>query len=203
MGDVETWNKAEATLKKLLEDSGKKFFIEEGDGAFYGPKIDILMKDALNREWQMGTMQLDFQLPRNFKLTYTDEKGADVTPVVIHRVVYGSLERFIGILTEHFAGAFPVWLAPVQAIILPIADRHAEYAEKIKAELVNQDVRVEVDLRSESVGKKIREAEMQKIPFMLVVGDKEIEADKVAVRRYGEGDKGQMSVHEVIVEINK
>jgi len=201
MGDPKVWDRAESILKSVLDKSGKKYIVKEKDGAFYGPKIDILMKDSLKREWQMGTIQLDFQLPQNFKLGYIAEDGKEKTPVVIHRVIYGSLERFIGILTEHFAGAFPVWIAPVQAIVLPIADRHFEYAEKIKLELENANIRIEADLRTESIGRKIREAEMQKIPFMLIVGDKEIEANKIAVRRYGEGDKGQMNVEELIKEI--
>jgi len=203
MGDKKVWNKAEAILKEILETSGKKYVIKEGDGAFYGPKIDILMKDSLGREWQMGTIQLDFQLPLNFDLKYIDKDGKEKTPVIIHRVVYGSLERFIGILTEHFAGAFPVWIAPVQTVVLPISDKVNDYAENVLKELKSANVRVEIDLRTESIGKKIRDAEMQKIPYMLIVGGREAEAKKVSVRRYGEGDLGSMDITEVIKKINE
>jgi len=198
MGDKKTWDKAEGILKQILEKSGKKYVIEEGDGAFYGPKIDILMKDSLGREWQMGTIQLDFQLPLNFDLKYIDNDGKEKMPVIIHRVIYGSLERFIGILTEHFAGAFPVWLAPVQAIVLPISDKHLAYAKSVVLELSGAEIRAEIDERTESIGKKIRDAEMQKIPFMIIVGDKEEQAKKISVREYGVGDAGQADTKELI-----
>lgn len=201
LGEKSTWDKAEETLKSLLKNSKKEYVIEEGDGAFYGPKVDILIKDSLGRSWQMGTIQLDFQLPQRFDLKYTDEKGQEKVPVIVHRVIYGSLERFIGILTEHYAGAFPAWLAPVQAIILPISDKHLDYAQIVKSELAEADVRVELDDRSESIGKKIRDAEMQKIPFMLIVGDKERESGEVSLRKYKEGDKGPVSIKKVIEEI--
>jgi len=203
MGDEKTWDQAESVLKIILEKSGKKFIVLNGDGAFYGPKIDILMKDSLGREWQMGTIQLDFQLPRNFKLTYADKDGSDKTPVTIHRVIYGSLERFIGILTEHYSGAFPAWIAPVQAIILPISEKQMDYAEQVLKDLKKEDIRVELDVRNESIGKKIRDAEMQKIPYMLIVGDKEKESGGVALRQYREGDKGQVKISELIKEIKK
>jgi threonyl-tRNA synthetase len=202
MGDPKVWDKAESILKDLLEKSGKKFFVEEGDGAFYGPKVDILMKDSLGREWQMGTIQLDFQLPERFNLKYIDEEGKDKVPVIVHRVVYGSLERFIGILTEHYAGAFPAWIAPVQAIVLPISDKVAEYSNTVCASLKDVGIRVEIDNRNESIGKKIREAEMQKIPYMIIIGEKEKESKKVSVRKYGEGDKGQLELDELIAQIN-
>ena len=203
MGDEKTWNHAEGVLRKILEKSGKKFIVLDGDGAFYGPKIDILMKDSLGREWQMGTIQLDFQLPRNFKLTYADKDGSDKTPVTIHRVIYGSLERFIGILTEHYSGAFPVWIAPVQAIILPISEKQMDYAKIVLEKLKKENIRVEVDARNESIGKKIREAELQKIPYMLVVGEREKESGGVAVRKYSKGDKGQVKISDLIKEIKK
>jgi len=203
MGDEKTWNHAEGVLRKILEKSGKKFIVLDGDGTFYGPKIDILMKDSLGREWQMGTIQLDFQLPRNFKLTYADKDGSDKTPVTIHRVIYGSLERFIGILTEHYSGAFPVWIAPVQAIILPISEKQMDYAKIVLEKLKKENIRVEVDARNESIGKKIREAELQKIPYMLVVGEREKESGGVAVRKYSKGDKGQVKISDLIKEIKK
>jgi threonyl-tRNA synthetase len=203
MGDPKVWDKAESELKKILKESGKEHFILEGDGAFYGPKIDILMKDSLGREWQMGTIQLDFQLPKNFGLKYIDDKGKEKTPVVIHRVVYGSLERFMGILIEHLAGAFPVWIAPIQASLLPIADRHVKFAEELRTKFEEQGIRIEVNAELETVGKKIRKAEMQKIPYMLVIGDKELESKKLAVRSYKDGDLGQLSAEELIKRIQK
>jgi threonyl-tRNA synthetase len=204
MGDVETWNKAETSLKKILEKSGRDYFIEEGDGAFYGPKVDILMKDALGRQWQMGTIQLDFQQPRRFKLEYVAQDGSRKTPVAIHRVIYGSLERFIGLLIEHYAGAFPLWLSPIQVSILPISEQYNEYAETVKnnLQLVISDLRVEIDSRSESIGKKIREATMQKIPYQIIVGEKEVEAQAVSVRLRDGTDLGQMSVKDLAEKLN-
>ncbi|MFH1575399.1 MAG: threonine--tRNA ligase [Candidatus Nealsonbacteria bacterium] len=199
MGDEKTWNKAEKELEEILKSSKKPFTILEGDGAFYGPKIDILMKDSLGREWQMGTMQLDFQIPKNFKLTFADKDGKEKTPIVIHRVIYGSLERFVGILIEHYAGALPFWLSPVQINIIPIADRHVEYAQKVKNEL--SVFRVEINDAQETVGKKIRNAEMQKIPYILVVGDKEIADNSVGVRERGKGDIGMMKLNEFLEKI--
>ena len=203
MGEKKVWDKAEKILEELLKKSGKKYFIEKGDGAFYGPKIDILMKDSLNREWQMGTIQLDFQLPMKFGLKYIDQNGKEKMPVIVHRVIYGSLERFIGILIEHFAGAFPIWLAPVQAVVLPISEKHSAYAQKITEELKNRVIRTEIDDRNESINRKIRDAELQKIPYMLIIGDKEIAAKKVAVRKFGKGDKGQFSLDKIIKEISE
>lgn len=187
MGDMATWDRAESELKELLiEKIGEgKYEIGEGEGAFYGPKVDILMKDSLKREWQMGTIQLDFQQPRRFGLEYVDKDGSRKTPVVIHRVIYGSLERFIGILVEHTGGALPVWLAPIQAVVLPITDEQNDYAKSVAEELKKSGIRVDVDARSESVGKKIREAEMQKIPYMIVVGKKEVEDKTISVRERG------------------
>lgn len=205
LGDAATWDKAEATLEKILKASKKKFTITEGDGAFYGPKVDILMKDTLGRDWQMGTIQLDFQQPRRFKLEYTDSKGEKQTPVVIHRVIYGSLERFIGILIEHFAGAFPLWLAPVQIAILPISDDLNDYANEVskKLQATSYKLRIDLDARSESIGKKIRDAEKQKIPYMLIVGKREKQNRTVSVRGRGEKDLGAMDIEKFISKIEK
>lgn len=201
-GSDEMWQKAESALTQAMEANNLKFQLNPGDGAFYGPKIDFHIKDALGRSHQLATVQLDFQMPERFDLEYIAEDGTKQRPVMIHRVVLGSVERFVGILIEHFAGAFPTWLAPVQAIILPIADRHFEYGNQILDKLKKAGIRVELDDRTESVGRKIRDAEMQKVPYMLVIGDKEIEAKKVAIRKYGQGDKGQLEVEELIKEIN-
>ena len=206
MGEIETWNKAEADLKAVLNEicGENNYRINEGDGAFYGPKIDIKMKDCLGREWQMGTAQLDFQLPQRFNLSYIDEDGNKKTPVMIHRALFGSFERFIGIITEHFAGAFPTWLTPVQVKILPIsAEKHMEYAKKLQAELDEKGFRVEVDERNEKIGYKIREAQMQKIPYMLVIGDKEIESGSVGVRSRKDGDLGAMKKEDFIAKLDE
>ncbi|MEK7064507.1 MAG: threonine--tRNA ligase [Patescibacteria group bacterium] len=183
MGDPKVWIKAEDQLKDILEKSGKENSVLEGDGAFYGPKIDIIMKDSLGRQWQMGTLQLDFQIPQRFNLKYAAADGTQKTPVVIHRVIYGSLERFIGILIEHYAGAFPTWLAPVQTVVMPISDKHQEYAQKVVEQLKEAGVRVELNDKNEPLNARIRDTQMQKIPYILVVGDKEIEANTVSVRR--------------------
>jgi threonyl-tRNA synthetase len=203
-GEIETWDKAEAALKKILDNHGKPYHIEEGDGAFYGPKVDILMKDALGREWQMGTVQLDFQQPKRFELEYIAADGTKKTPVAIHRVVYGSLERFIGILIEHFSGAFPVWLSPVQVKILPIGETHNAYAAQVAQELeaAVPGIRIETDDRSESIGKKIRDAETSKIPYMLVIGDKEMADGAVAVRSRGQKESTTLSVAEFSKKIH-
>lgn len=206
MGEIETWNKAESDLKAVLNEicGENNYRINEGDGAFYGPKIDIKMKDCLGREWQMGTAQLDFQLPQRFNLSYIDEDGNKKTPVMIHRALFGSFERFIGIITEHFAGAFPTWLTPVQVKILPIsAEKHMEYAKKLQAELDEKGFRVEVDERNEKIGYKIREAQMQKIPYMLVIGDKEIESGSVGVRSRKDGDLGAMKKEDFIAKLDE
>ncbi|KKP34596.1 MAG: Threonine-tRNA ligase, partial [Candidatus Woesebacteria bacterium GW2011_GWE2_31_6] len=182
MGDVKTWDKAEKTLNKILKESGIEYEILDGDGAFYGPKIDILMKDSLGRSWQMGTIQLDFQQPRRFKLQYIDKGGSLKTPIAIHRVIYGSLERFIGILIEHFAGNFPTWLTPVQVKILPLTERNLNYANSIFKKLRDDGIRVEIDERNETLGEKIRNAQMEKISYMLIVGDKEEKEKTISVR---------------------
>ena len=205
MGEIETWDKAENDLRKVLDEicGEGNYQVNEGDGAFYGPKIDIKMKDCLGREWQMGTVQLDFQLPQRFNLHYIDKDGNKKTPIMVHRALFGSFDRFIGIITEHFAGAFPTWLAPVQVRILPIADSHKEYAEKLKEKLEEYDIRVELDEKEEKIGYKIREAQLQKIPYMLIVGDKEVEANAVGVRSRKDGDIGAMSVEDFINKIEE
>jgi threonyl-tRNA synthetase len=196
VGTEEMWDKAEAALLKTLEDNGLEYELNEGDGAFYGPKIDAHITDAIGRSWQLGTVQLDYYMPEQFELAYTGADNAEHRPVMIHRALMGSFERFIGILIEHYAGEFPLWLAPVQAAVLPISDRHVDYAREAAGRLREHGLRVEVDERSESIGKKIREAEVRKIPYMLVVGDAELEADTVALRRHREGDLGSTPVEE-------
>lgn len=209
LGDKKTWDRAEKTLVEILKKTKKKYTVLEGDGAFYGPKVDIIMNDALGREWQMGTVQLDFQQPRRFKLEYTDVSGKKKTPVVIHRVIYGSLERFIGILIEHFAGAFPLWFAPVQVVVLPISDALNKYAREVSFSFNPSTlrgeggVRVIIDDRTESISKKIREAELQKIPYMLIVGKKEIQHKTVSVRQRGEKDLGAMKLDKFVEKVKR
>ncbi len=198
IGSEEDWEIATNALADAITSVGKTYIINEGDGAFYGPKLDFHVKDSLGRTWQCGTIQLDYQLPGRFNLEYTGSDGEKHTPVMIHRVVFGSIERFIGVITEHFAGAFPLWLAPVQVKLLPIADRHHDYAFEIAKKLEAVGIRCEVDTRSEKTGYKIREAQLQKIPYMLLMGDKDIEGGCVSVRKRGEGDIGAMSVDEFI-----
>jgi len=192
MGEVELWDEAEASLARALDGMGRAYKLNPGEGAFYGPKLDFDVTDALGRKWQCATCQLDFQLPIKFDLTYVGEDGKEHRPVMIHRAIMGTLERFIGILIEHFAGAFPAWMAPVQARVLPITDRQHGYAADVVAKLRAAGLRVEQDQRNEKIGYKIREAEMQKIPYIVVVGDKEMEAGAVAVRRRGQKDLGAM-----------
>jgi threonyl-tRNA synthetase len=196
VGTEEMWDKAEAALKRTLEKNGLEYDLNEGDGAFYGPKIDAHITDAIGRSWQLGTVQLDYYMPEQFELGYTGADNAEHRPVMIHRALMGSFERFIGILIEHYAGEFPLWLAPVQAMVLPISDRHLDYARQVAEQLREAGLRVQVDERSESIGKKIREAEVLKVPYMLVVGDAELEAGAVAVRRHREGDQGSEPVTE-------
>ncbi len=196
MGSDELWEMAEGALAKVLKDLGKEYELNEGDGAFYGPKIDFHIKDCLGRDWQCGTIQLDFQMPERFDLTYIGEDGEKHRPVMLHRVIFGSIERFIGIITEHFAGAFPTWLAPVQIEILPISEKHVEYAKKLREDFENEGLRVEIDDRDEKIGYKIREAWSTKVPYMLIVGDKEIENNSVGVRSRKDGDIGQMKLEE-------
>ncbi|MFA5936858.1 MAG: threonine--tRNA ligase [Candidatus Paceibacterota bacterium] len=203
LGDIETWNKAEKALYGVLEKSGKEYSVAEGDGAFYGPKIDIVMKDALGRDWQMGTMQLDFQQPRRFDLTYMDRDGKKRTPVVIHRVIYGSLERFIGILIEHYAGAFPLWLSPVQVKVIPVRTNHNEYAKKVFELLKENNIRVELDDAEANLGGKVRDAKNNKIPYWVVIGDKEIEANKITLESRDKGQLGQISKEELLEKLTK
>lgn len=194
MGDDALWDKAEEALKKILANQNKEYFILEGDGAFYGPKVDILMKDALGREWQMGTIQLDFQLPLRFDLKYIDKDGKEKTPIVIHRVIYGSLERFIGLIVEHFAGAFPLWISPVQVTIVPISnDKHLEYAKEINKIFLDAGIRSEVDDASETMNNKIRIANEQKVNYIVVVGDREAKDGTVSVRGRGGKNLGVIS----------
>ena len=200
MGKIETWNHAEAQLKAALEAAGMPYSINAGDGAFYGPKIDFDITDALSRKWQCGTIQLDYGQPENFDLKYVGADNAEHRPVVIHRAIFGSMERFIGILVEHFAGAFPLWLAPVQAIVLPIADRHLDYAREVAAALKAAGLRAELDDRQEKVNYKIREAQLQKIPYMLVVGDRESAERAVAVRSRAKGDLGARPLEQFVTD---
>ncbi|HYI98091.1 MAG TPA: threonine--tRNA ligase [Thermoleophilaceae bacterium] len=197
VGTDEMWDRAEASLEAALTEEGLEFEVNEGDGAFYGPKIDLHMTDSIGRSWQLGTVQLDYSMPERFELTYTGADNEDHRPVMIHRALMGSFERFIGILIEHYAGEFPLWLAPVQALVLPIADRHAPYAEKVAGELGQAGLRVAVDDRGESIGRKIRDGELRKVPYLLVVGDKEAESGQVAVRRHGQGDQGATPVEDL------
>ncbi|MDK2901580.1 MAG: threonyl-tRNA synthetase [Thermosediminibacterales bacterium] len=190
MGSDEMWEKATNALKEALDIKGIDYKVNEGDGAFYGPKIDFHLEDSIGRTWQCGTIQLDFQMPERFDLTYIGQDGEKHRPVMIHRVIFGSIERFIGILIEHFAGAFPLWLAPVQVKVIPITDKHHEYANKVANMLEQKDIRVEVDYRNEKVGYKIREAQLEKIPYMLIVGDKEEAEGTVSIRARKEGDIG-------------
>jgi threonyl-tRNA synthetase len=194
MGSEEQWEKAEAALKEALDRQGREYELNPGDGAFYGPKIDFHVTDALGRSWQCGTCQLDFQMPERFDLTYVGADDQPHRPVMIHRALLGSMERFAGILIEHYAGRFPVWLAPAQAIVLPVSDQHHDYATRVAAELRDAGVRVELDTRSGSVGKKIRDAELGRYPYMLVVGDREQEAGEVAVRSHADGELGALPV---------
>lgn len=203
MGSEELWEKATNGLIEALNAVGMPYTVNEGDGAFYGPKIDYHLEDSIGRTWQCGTIQLDFQMPEKFDMTYIGEDGEKHRPVMLHRAILGSMERFIGILTEHFAGAFPVWLNPIQAIVLPITDEQADYAKAIAEELKASGIRVEVDYRNEKIGYKIREAQLQKIPYMLVVGKKEAEANEVSVRDRKEGDIGKMRLEDLKVQIVK
>ncbi len=201
MGDEKDWDFATDTLKAAIEELGKDYIINEGDGAFYGPKLDFHLADSLGRTWQCGTIQLDLQLPERFELEYTGADGEKHRPVMIHRVVLGSIERFIGVITEHFAGAFPLWLAPVQIKLLPIADRHLEYLGKVKDALEAAGFRCEIDDRSEKIGYKIREAQLEKVPYMVLVGDKDIENNTVSIRHRKDGDLGAMQLEEFISKV--
>jgi threonyl-tRNA synthetase len=202
IGSDEFWDKTEAMLEESLRTGGYEYRIGEGEGAFYAPKIDLHMTDSLGRPWQLGTVQLDYNLPERFGLTYTGADNAEHMPVMIHRALFGSFERFIGLLLEETAGELPVWLAPVQAIALPIADRHVEAAQAAADGLADAGIRVEIDERTESVGRKIRDAELQKIPYMLVIGDNEAQDGSVALRRHGEGDQGTVGLDELVERLS-
>ena len=203
MGTDEQWEIATNGLREALEEKEIDYILNEGDGAFYGPKIDFQLEDAIGRTWQCGTIQLDFQMPERFDMTYVGKDNDRLRPVMIHRTIFGSMERFMGILIEHYAGRFPAWLAPVQATILPISDKFNDYAYEVKKEMEAKGIRVEVDTRSEKVGYKIREAQLQQIPYMLVVGQKEVEEKLVAVRSRDDGDQGQMTIEIITDQIKK
>ncbi len=203
MGEEKDWDAAESILQKVLDESGQKYFVAEGEAAFYGPKIDILMKDSLGREWQTGTIQLDFQQPKNFGLRYINNEGKEVQPVTFHRAIYGSLERFLGVLIEHYAGNFPLWLSPIQVKIIPIADRHIDFAQEIAKKLKEQLVRVEIDSRAENMRKKIRDAQVEKANLMVVIGDREVETKSLSVRKRSGENMENVSVENFIEELQK
>ncbi|HTA04892.1 MAG TPA: threonine--tRNA ligase, partial [Solirubrobacteraceae bacterium] len=194
IGDEEMWDRAEAKLASALSAQGLEYELNPGDGAFYGPKIDMHMTDSLGRSWQLGTVQLDYSMPARFELTYTGADNHEHTPVMIHRALFGSYERFIGIMLEHYAGELPLWLAPLQAIVLPVSDRFNDYGGKLRQRLLEGGLRVELDERNESVGRKIREAELRKVPYMLIVGEREQDEQTVSVREHRGGDLGSMTV---------
>jgi threonyl-tRNA synthetase len=194
LGEVATWDHAETELRRALESVGLAYSVDQGGGAFYGPKIDVDVMDALGRKWQCATIQLDYQLPQRFNLTYVGADNAEHRPVVIHRAIFGSFERFMALLLETYAGAFPLWIAPVQAAVLPIADRHAPYAAAVRDRLAAAGLRAELDGRQEKIGYKIREAQLQKVPYMLVVGDREMADGTVSVRSRAAGDQGPSTV---------
>lgn len=198
IGEEKDWEEATDALKKALAVKGLPYEINEGDGAFYGPKIDIKLKDALGRSWQCATIQCDFALPERFDLTYVDSDGKNKRPIMLHRVILGSLERFIGALIEHYGGALPMWLAPVQVKVIPIAEAHKEYGEKIKQKLLEKGIRAEIDIRNEKMQKKIRDAEMEKVPYMAILGGREAAEDQVSVRSRKDGDQGAKPVQEFI-----
>lgn len=203
MGDITTWEKSTSALKDAMEELGRSYEVNEGDGAFYGPKLDFHLKDCLGRSWQCGTIQLDFLLPQRFDMEYTDADGGKKRPIMIHRVVYGSIERFIGILTEHYCGAFPLWLAPVQVKVLPISQNYFDYAEKIGEVLKNEGFSVLCDLDNEKIGYKIRRAQLERVPYMVIVGQKEQDAGNISVRRREEGDLGALGVDEFVKMLNE
>ncbi len=200
LGAIETWNHAESELRKALDAVGEPYEVDEGDGAFYGPKIDFNVVDAIGRKWQCATIQLDYQMPERFDLKYVGVDNAEHRPVVIHRAIFGSFERFIALLIEHYAGAFPLWLSPVQVVVLPIADRHADYARSVRDRLAAAGLRAELDERQEKIGYKIREAQLQKIPYMLVTGDRESAESTVAVRSRSGGDLGAKTLEAFIAD---
>jgi threonyl-tRNA synthetase len=203
VGAVEIWDEAIATAKRTLEKNNVKYEIEEGGGAFYGPKIDFKIRDAIGRWWQCSTTQVDFQLPERFKLEFIGSDGQPHRPIMLHRAITGSIERFFGVLMEHYAGAFPLWLAPVQAVVLPIAERHQDYAREIGSILSAKQIRTDVDLRNEKVGAKIRDAQLQKVPYMVILGDKEVESRNISIRHRTKGDIGARSIQEFLDEVQQ
>lgn len=204
IGDIETWDKSEAALAQACEHAGKTYKVNPGDGAFYGPKLDFHIRDSLGREWQCGTIQLDMNLPERFDLTYVEQDGSKVRPIMLHRVVFGSVERFIGILIEHFAGKFPLWLSPQQIVVVPVHhERHAAYAEKVQEQLSAAGFRSKVDARNEKLGYRIREAQLHKIPVQLVVGDGEMDADTATLRRLGSNDSETLRICDIIALLQK
>ena len=194
IGSDENWQKAEAAIMHAAKERNLNTVVEIGEAAFYGPKLDFMVKDAIGRKWQLGTIQVDYNLPERFELEYVGSDNLKHRPIMIHRAPFGSMERFVAVLIEHTGGNFPLWLTPNQAIILPISDKYQEYAEEVQKRLSNMDIRVTIDDRSEKTGKKIRDAELQKIPYMLIVGEKEMESQSVSVRQHGAGDLGAMSI---------
>jgi threonyl-tRNA synthetase len=203
IGSDENWNLAENAIIEAAAEKGLKTVVEYGEAAFYGPKLDFMVRDAIGRKWQLGTIQVDYNLPERFDLNYIGEDNAKHRPVMIHRAPFGSMERFIAVLIEHCAGKFPLWLAPTQVKLLPISDKFMPYAEIVSTQLKNVDIRVEIDDRNEKIGKKIRDTELAKIPFMLVLGEKEMNEGKVAIRRQGKGDIGVAPIAEFIDLINE
>ena len=201
VGNDELWDKATESLKNALDSQGLEYEIDEGGGAFYGPKIDIKVKDALNREWQMSTIQFDFNLPERFDMKYIGQDGKEHRPFMVHRALFGSIERFMGVMIEHYAGAFPTWLAPIQVAIIPVSQNFFEYAEKVKEQLKEKNIRVELDYRNEKIGYKIRDWETQKVPYMLILGEKEKSSNTISLRKHKEGDKGTMQIDEFISNI--
>ncbi len=201
IGSDENWEIAEKAIMQAAEEKGLKTVIEYGEAAFYGPKLDFMVKDALGRSWQLGTIQVDYNLPERFELEYIDSDNSRKRPVMIHRAPFGSMERFVAVLIEHCAANFPLWLAPLQVKVLPISDKYSEYAHFVEKELKKHDIRAEVDDRNEKIGKKIRDTELMKVPYMLVIGEKEMNEGKVALRKHGEGDKGAMLLGEFISDI--
>ena len=205
MGEIETWNQAEKELKEVLNElcGEGQYRINEGDGAFYGPKIDIKMQDCLGREWQMGTIQVDFQLPQRFELSYIDKDGSKQMPIMIHRAILGSFERFIGIITEHFAGAFPTWLSPVQVKVISVSEKSAEYATSVAEKFDAQGVRVDVDNSDERIGYKIRLAQMEKVPYMIILGENEANSGKVSIRKRNGEEIKDLSFEDALAMIQK
>ncbi len=203
MGTDDNWEKAEMAIQEVISEMGIKAVVEIGEAAFYGPKLDFIVKDAIGRSWQLGTIQVDYNLPERFELEYTGSDNKKYRPIMIHRAIFGSMERFIAVLIEHTAGKFPIWLTPVQAVILPISEKNNEYSKKLSYLLKKYDIRSQIDDRNEKIGKKIRDNELKKIPYLLIVGAKEEETNSVSVRKHGHGDMGNMSIDNFIELFNK